>query len=741
MKLLSKMKLHSKILITFLAAVFFLSIGHIFVYSHLLNTIENELHATNTESLNSAVIKMETVFSNIQHRYSELTQTSVQWGSEIGEYTLSVIYHDTSEVFEDLEHVSKWVLFLDNCDSVVSDGGVYSQADYLSAYCYNEVFDLDFYLANMHEHFFIKFLPESNFSGRSASGQVIDNTLMPIMLKSYWNSNMMVVLFLDLQSLCENTDSYLLDGMYIFSENGTLLSSSDPDPVITEIPAEKEFIALDKTEYVLQQKEAQHGLQYVKILPESIIANHLQSSVILCACMALSSLAIALLLILTSIKRLTAPVDRMLLLLKSQSSNSSSSAYDTLKQILNHREKQAALLAERDAALSEYFLQSRLKNIYVDMDSQRQEPDGPVFVIYIQVQYRKSIDETFCVSQAEVEKCLQEMMSQILSSLFQSTLMSQLESGCFVARVTASQAEKSVEKQIHTFMRRLEQEREFANFTVVLSQSLQPQDDMALVYNQVLEAAHQAIVSDESQLLTLPLATPATEFSFIFSQQDEQALSAYIKRGETENAITLIKQILDTNFQKRINHTQAEILCTALVNTVASAASDAFSRSVKIAAVSHTLNSLITSCHTASAYQTAVIDFTRSIAVCNETATDKDSLLQKIQQYLQNNYQHDFSIEEMADALNLSRSYLSSYYKNKTGTKLNDSIQIYRIQKATELLQNPAIKISEVGPSIGINNPGTLIRLFKKYTGMTPKDYQQTALWQTVESGFQKDTT
>ena len=79
----------------------------------------------------------------------------------------------------------------------------------------------------------------------------------------------------------------------------------------------------------------------------------------------------------------------------------------------------------------------------------------------------------------------------------------------------------------------------------------------------------------------------------------------------------------------------------------------------------------------------------------------------------------------MASALAVSRSYLSSYYKSKTGLNLSDSIQSYRVEKAKELLKEADVKISDIGPLVGIPSSNTFLRQFKKCTGMTPKEFRQ----------------
>ena len=78
-------------------------------------------------------------------------------------------------------------------------------------------------------------------------------------------------------------------------------------------------------------------------------------------------------------------------------------AHEEVQQILRSREQQAADLAQKNAALSEYILHSRLKNVYVDMEQPEQPEDSCAYILYIQVQYRETMRGYFSLTRAELE--------------------------------------------------------------------------------------------------------------------------------------------------------------------------------------------------------------------------------------------------------------------------------------------------------------------------------------------------
>ncbi|MNW01185.1 HTH-type transcriptional regulator YesS [compost metagenome] len=79
----------------------------------------------------------------------------------------------------------------------------------------------------------------------------------------------------------------------------------------------------------------------------------------------------------------------------------------------------------------------------------------------------------------------------------------------------------------------------------------------------------------------------------------------------------------------------------------------------------------------------------------------------------------------MADKLHITRSYLSTYFKEKTGINFVDYVNSVRIDKAKKLLLNPAIRIQDAAQFVGYQNINSFNRMFKKSTGFTPSEFRR----------------
>lgn len=102
------------------------------------------------------------------------------------------------------------------------------------------------------------------------------------------------------------------------------------------------------------------------------------------------------------------------------------------------------------------------------------------------------------------------------------------------------------------------------------------------------------------------------------------------------------------------------------------------------------------------------------------------SLVQEGMRYLEKNYNRNLSLEEICDALGVSRNYFSFLFKKETGENIWSYLTTIRLNKAKELLRSTDDKTYSIAYQVGYDNPSYFSKLFKKSTGMTPNEYRRT---------------
>ena len=101
------------------------------------------------------------------------------------------------------------------------------------------------------------------------------------------------------------------------------------------------------------------------------------------------------------------------------------------------------------------------------------------------------------------------------------------------------------------------------------------------------------------------------------------------------------------------------------------------------------------------------------------------SLIQQIDHYIEQNYKKKLSLDDIAEALHINSSYLSRVYKLKKGKNLVDAILNLRIEAAKDFLINTDKRTYEISELVGVEDPSYFSKMFKKITGMSPKEYRR----------------
>ena len=108
----------------------------------------------------------------------------------------------------------------------------------------------------------------------------------------------------------------------------------------------------------------------------------------------------------------------------------------------------------------------------------------------------------------------------------------------------------------------------------------------------------------------------------------------------------------------------------------------------------------------------------------SRTPGNIDSIIYEVKQYIDENYSASLSLDALAAQVHLSPSYFSKLFKREMGENLSTYILHTRIERARFLLRTTDKKAYEIAEAVGIYDPVYFSKIFKKVTGMKPKEYR-----------------
>lgn len=117
---------------------------------------------------------------------------------------------------------------------------------------------------------------------------------------------------------------------------------------------------------------------------------------------------------------------------------------------------------------------------------------------------------------------------------------------------------------------------------------------------------------------------------------------------------------------------------------------------------------------------------------CNFESHNKSYVVNRIINYLNENYESKISLEQIAHNIYLSPVYISKIFKEETGeSPINYLIKI-RLEKAKDILLNSNNgSIKSIANQVGYDDVYHFSKLFKKYYGVSPLYYKKRAMNQS----------
>ena len=93
--------------------------------------------------------------------------------------------------------------------------------------------------------------------------------------------------------------------------------------------------------------------------------------------------------------------------------------------------------------------------------------------------------------------------------------------------------------------------------------------------------------------------------------------------------------------------------------------------------------------------------------------------------FIEQNFQNDISIEDVAAVCGINRSYLGRIFRASTGRSPQEFLIHYRMTKAAELLKLTTLSIGDIGSAVGYENALHFSRAFKNVYGVSPRAWRE----------------
>ncbi|MGB8647959.1 MAG: response regulator [Anaerolineae bacterium] len=109
----------------------------------------------------------------------------------------------------------------------------------------------------------------------------------------------------------------------------------------------------------------------------------------------------------------------------------------------------------------------------------------------------------------------------------------------------------------------------------------------------------------------------------------------------------------------------------------------------------------------------------------SQTSNQYAGMIRQAREYIDARYADpDLALNQVAAQVSLSPSHFSAVFSQETGQTFKEYLTEVRLNKAQELLRTTALRSSEISFQVGYSDPHYFSYVFRKNTGLTPKEFR-----------------
>lgn len=731
-----------QLLLSFLIIIVLLASFNIFSFTFFKGNIREEIIKYNDANLKNTTEKYESYFQLLNSLILNLYfNTNVDFLSRNRD-NYETANHIVRNEIKTL--MSNPTLFLDNLVMNYKDtaltldkNGTSNSQTMFSKFYYSPDYTVDFWKKQFEESYNFRIYPAARFSEVTVNKQIsAQANLFPFIVKTKLYAGFYIVAFIDTQNLFQAFHNSINENFYIADGSGEqiFLSNSANTKHLPQF-AESQGAIKQGDFYYFYKKGNLTGFTYVNIIPIKNISSQISRLNFTLLSLLIISVALGIIISILFSMRFHNPIEKIILSIQQLNSlplpRSRIKEFDfigeNIKKILKSNQDIHQSLTENKSLLRYYAYTNKLKNIHSSLYDLKDHfvNNNPFIFILVELTFKAQYKEDFDMEQDRAIYYIKENINYYLSEEHKDSQTFQIENDQFLSIVFLNNGETHLNETLDHINQLLIIDQDYYFATITVSSIYQNSSEFTLAYEQVLDLTKYRQLNDKTQII---LDNDRKETANIsFSADQEQEFSLHLNAGNADNLLQIVRRFFSHMYKKDATAHQFQQFSEDLVNKVMKAITTLNLKMNTLASSSNSPSSQLKECYTLKAYDLFFTEFLSAAAgLINQKKQERDHITSFVIDYLEQYYAQDITLDLLAEKLNISGGYLSTYFKEKTKKNLIDYVNEVRITKAKHILIESNLRIQDVASQVGYLNMNSFNRMFKKFSGLTPSEFRQT---------------
>ncbi|MVQ40042.1 helix-turn-helix domain-containing protein [Paenibacillus sp. MAH-34] len=731
-----------RLLLGFLTVIVLLMSFNYLSFTFFQNNIRNEIISYNAQNIRFTSERYEEHFQLVQKQmyalYFNDDVDRLQKASGNARYAL--LDRVKQEI---IKVVGNPLIYVDNAIIVFKEGsltlsriGTNDRASLFEKFYASTDYPDSFWQKQFNETYSAKMFPMSKFYEHSfhKAGDVTTKGLfIPYVLKHWQNEDFYIVAMMDANQLFEafhrsvNANFIILDkqGLPLFSTGGLAKREELP-----ELPVDKTYLLRDNTYYFYQTGQ-NSGYTYINIIPSASISKQISKLNLTLFVLLILSLIVSVVISVLFSVRFNRPVKQLVSSLQTAGGEdvrfkSNIREFKLIGQKLDDMLQTNARiqsdLAQKNIQLLSYSYLNKLKKIYsgspgaIDMISTQ----AYRFVVY-EITYKDRFWEEMKEEPGPLTYSIYTFINHSLLKVFPASLTIQIESRQMLSVINEID-DSRLDAYMTELLKVVAHDADFYFLTIAISPAFPQSFDFTEAYEQTVKLLQERKLNEDTQIVRQHAGRQSVH---LLTSAQEQQFDCNLAAGNTQELLHLLDRQLALMERKCETVLQYQEFLIDIVQKVRKAFHvlrlDERAIQPVIAGLS-TSQSFYSGRHYRKFFSQLLV------AACEEIRSNQkneDPVIDFVVDYVNKHFAQDITLDIVAEHLHITGGYLSTYFKEKTGENFIDYINGVRIRVAQQMLLETDLRIQDVASSSGYQNINSFNRMFKKFTGMPPREFRR----------------
>lgn len=638
-------------------------------------------------------------------------------------------------------YLSNIILYFRETGFIIEKEGTSRAETMFSKYYASDRYAYDFWRNEFDEPYSYRLYPAAEFYESTGYGVNPKGTLLPYIIKDTANSKLMIVEMLDAEKMFAAFHQSINRNFIVMNGDGQLLFSSvDPGRTVTlsDLPGLQGHLKIG-TDYYFYAKSPTSGFTYVNIVPDARISSQIVKLNVILVTLLILAIVISIGTSVLFSVRMNNPLKRIVQTIQELNAGppptvrrSQIREFDLIGDRLSHLMQTNRVIHEdlrhKNAQLRYFTYMNKLKMIRMGGLDWR-EPAGadkPFVLAVFDITFRRSYYENMQTDSDFAAYFLKEYVAAVFAERYADSTVFQMEKNQILALLFPKDGEPSLSETLANMKATFDRDKHYCFLTIAASNVYPDSSQFTAAYEQALALLKRRRLNDETQIIEEADGEGGREAFHGFTLMEEQEFHANLQAGNGAAVVQQISRMLAAMHKKEATaHDFAEFsreTMNKVVRTLAALQLDG-----RLQSDADSPRERLADCHTLEQYNAFWSEFLSEAAGwIKQRKEERDPITSFVFDYVNAHYGEDISLDLLADKLNITSAYLSTYFKEKTGMNFSDYLNGMRMNIAKDMLQNSSIKIQDVAVRVGYHNVNSFIRMFKRYAGLPPGEFRKT---------------